>query len=81
MTVPQAESRGLKIPDPDLKFHPETKTYSYGKIDWDEFFRVINGNGPLNRQRLKARKDAHENGRWVREAAEAYALKRKERAA
>jgi ring-1,2-phenylacetyl-CoA epoxidase subunit PaaA len=81
MTVPQAEARGLTIPDPELTFHPETKTYSYGKINWDEFFNVINGNGPLNKQRIKAKKDAHENGRWVREAAAAYASKHKERAA
>lgn len=81
MTIHQAEARGLTIPDPDLKYHPETKTYSYGEINWDEFFSVIKGNGPLNKQRLKARKDAHENGKWVREAAEAYAAKQKERAA
>lgn len=76
MTVPQAEARGLTIPDPDLKFDPETKTYSYGKINWDEFFEVIKGNGPLNHERLKARRDAHENGSWVRHAAQAYAEKR-----
>jgi ring-1,2-phenylacetyl-CoA epoxidase subunit PaaA len=75
MTVPQAEARGLTIPDPELKYNPETKTYSYGKIHWDEFFNVIKGNGFLNKQRLKARVKAHENGKWVREAAEAYAQK------
>lgn len=75
MTVPQAHARGLTIPDPDLKYDPATKTWNYGKIDWDEFKRVINGNGPCNRERMKARIDAHENGRWVREAAEAYARK------
>ncbi len=76
MTVPQAEARGLKIPDPDLVFHPETKTYTYGKINWDEFFNVIKGNGPLNKQRLKARQKAHDDGSWVREAATAYAEKK-----
>ncbi len=76
MTVPQAEARGLKIPDSDLKFHPETKTYTYGKVNWDEFFNVIQGNGPLNKQRVKARKKAHDEGLWVREAAEAYAEKK-----
>lgn len=75
MTVPQAHARGLTIPDPDLKYDPSTKTWNYGKIDWNEFKRVINGNGPCNRERMKARIDAHENGRWVREAAEAYAKK------
>jgi len=75
MTVPQAYSRGLTFPDPDLKFNNETKTWEYGKIDWDEFKRVIKGNGPCNNKRLKARNDAHENGKWVREAAEAYARK------
>ncbi|MDT3740879.1 MAG: 1,2-phenylacetyl-CoA epoxidase subunit PaaA [Candidatus Kapabacteria bacterium] len=76
MTVPQAEARGLKIPDPDLVYHPETKTYTYGKVNWDEFFNVIKGNGPLNKQRLKARQKAHDDGSWVREAATAYAEKK-----
>lgn len=80
-TISQAESRGLTIPDPDLKYDPETKTYSYGKINWDEFFRVIKGNGPLNNKRVKDRREAHENGQWVREAARAYAKKHKEQAA
>jgi len=77
MTVPQAEARGLKIPDPDLKYHPETKTYTYGEINWDEFFNVIQGNGPLNKQRLQKKNDAHNNGEWIREAARAYAAKQR----
>lgn len=77
MTVPQAEARGLKIPDPDLVFHPETKTYTYGKVNWNEFFNVIKGNGPMNKQRMKARRKAHDSGLWVREAAQAYAAKKK----
>lgn len=81
MTVPQAEARGLKIPDPDLKYHPETKTYSYGEIDWSEFFNVIQGNGPLNKERMRARVKAHQDGKWVREAADAYAAKQAQRAA
>lgn len=76
MTVPQAEARGLKIPDPDLKFNSESKTYTYGKVNWDEFFNVIKGNGPLNKQRIKARKNAHDEGLWVREAAQAYSEKK-----
>ncbi|GAB5465862.1 MAG: 1,2-phenylacetyl-CoA epoxidase subunit A [Candidatus Kapaibacteriales bacterium] len=79
MTVPQAEARGLVIPDPDLKWNPETKHYDFGQIDWDEFWRVVNGKGPMNRRRVKDRRTAHENGQWVREAAEAYAEKKAKR--
>ena len=75
LTVPQAEAVGLTLPDPDLKLNPDTEHYDHGKIDWDEFWQVVKGNGPCNRERLQARRDAHENGRWVREAAEAYAAK------
>ncbi|MEO5588680.1 MAG: 1,2-phenylacetyl-CoA epoxidase subunit PaaA [Gemmatimonadaceae bacterium] len=75
ITVPQAEAVGLTLPDPDLKFNSETKHYDFGEIDWDEFWQVVKGNGPCNRERLQARRDAHENGRWVREAAEAHAAK------
>jgi ring-1,2-phenylacetyl-CoA epoxidase subunit PaaA len=75
-TVPQAEARGLKVPDPDLKWNPETKNYEIGPLNWTEFKNVINGNGPLNKVRLKARREAHENGAWVRQAAEAYAAKK-----
>jgi ring-1,2-phenylacetyl-CoA epoxidase subunit PaaA len=78
ITVPQAEARGLKIPDPELKYHKDSKTYTYGKIDWNEFFNVIKGNGIMNKIRLKTRNNAHENGIWVREAAEAYAEKHKQ---
>ena len=80
MTVPQAEARGLTFPDPDLKYDKETKTYSYGEPDWSEFFNVIKGNGPMNRKRVAARKKAHDDGAWVREAAEAYAGKQKKKA-
>ena len=75
LTVPQAEAVGLTLPDPELKFNADTEHYDHGKIDWDEFWQVVKGNGPCNRERLQARRDAHENGRWVREAAEAYAAK------
>jgi ring-1,2-phenylacetyl-CoA epoxidase subunit PaaA len=73
--VPQAEAVGLTLPDPELRFNPDTEHYDHGKIDWDEFWQVVKGNGPCNRERLQARRDAHEDGRWVREAAEAYAAK------
>lgn len=76
-TVPQAEARGLKIPDPNLKYNPETKHYETSEIIWDEFNDVIRGNGIMNKLRLKHRKEAHEKGAWVRQAAEAYAAKKK----
>jgi ring-1,2-phenylacetyl-CoA epoxidase subunit PaaA len=80
-TVPQAELIGLTVPDPDLKWNEARGHYDFGAINWDEFWNVVNGNGPCNRQRMKARIDAHENGRWVREAAAAYARKQAERQA
>jgi ring-1,2-phenylacetyl-CoA epoxidase subunit PaaA len=81
MTVPQAEARGLTIPDPNLKWNEEEQRYEYSELNWEEFFNVIKGNGPMNKQRVKARKDAHDNGLWVRQAAEEYARKRKVKAA
>lgn len=80
-TVPQAELIGLTVPDPDLKWNEARGHYDFGAINWDEFWNVVNGNGPCNRQRLKARVDAYENGRWVREAAAAYAQKQSARTA
>src|SRR5579875_2653347 len=80
-TVPQAEYLGLTIPDPELKWNAERGHYDFGPIDWDEFYNVIQGNGPCNRERLRARRQAHEDGAWVREAAAAYAAKHAERKA
>lgn len=74
-TVPQGDFIGLTFPDPDLKFNKETGHYTHGPINWEEFFNVVKGNGPCNKERLKARVDADKNGKWVREAAEAYAAK------
>ena len=74
-TVPQAEYLGLTIPDPDLKWNEEKGHYDFGEIDWPEFYNVIKGNGKCNRQRMEARNKAHEDGAWVREAANAYAMK------
>jgi len=74
-TVPQAEYLDLTLPDPDLKWNEERGHYDYGAIDWDEFFAVIKGHGPCNRERLRARVEAYENGQWVRDAAVAYAEK------
>src|SRR5690606_39172154 len=74
-TVPQAEYLGLKVPDPDLKWNEERGHYDFGEIDWSEFYAVIKGHGPCNRERLQARVKAHEDGAWVREAFNAYAGK------
>ncbi len=74
-TVPQAEAIGLTLPDPKLKWNEGKRRYDWGEIDWDEFYAVIRGNGPCNRQRMQARRDADVRGRWVRQAAEAYARK------
>jgi len=81
MTVPQAEFLGLTVPDPDLRLDEATGHYSYGPIDWDEFWQVVKGNGICNRERLAARRKAHEDGGWVRDAAIAHAEKRAARAA
>ncbi len=79
-TVPQGHYLGLTFPDPDLKFNEATGHWEHGEIDWSEFKRVLAGDGPCNRQRMKVRKAAHDNGAWVREAALAYAKKRRQRA-
>ena len=76
-TVPQAETIGIKIPEEKLKWNEKTRHYEWGEINWDEFYAVIGGNGPCNRLRMKQRTDAHKNGQWVREAAVAFAEKRK----
>jgi ring-1,2-phenylacetyl-CoA epoxidase subunit PaaA len=75
MTAPQADVLGLTIPDPQLRWNDERGHYDFGQIDWDEFWRVIKGDGPCNRQRMEHRVRAHTEGAWVREAALAYAAK------
>jgi ring-1,2-phenylacetyl-CoA epoxidase subunit PaaA len=75
LTVAQAIAIKLQIPDPQLKFNEETQNWDIGPIDWDEFWRVVKGDGPCNRERLAARRKAHNEGAWVREAASAYAAK------
>ncbi|MDG1741179.1 MAG: 1,2-phenylacetyl-CoA epoxidase subunit A [Crocinitomicaceae bacterium] len=77
ITVPQAELIGLTIPDPDLKWNKEKGGYDFGEINWDEFWQVVKGNGPCNKDRIETRRKAKENGAWVREAANAFAEKRK----
>jgi ring-1,2-phenylacetyl-CoA epoxidase subunit PaaA len=73
----QADILALSIPDPNLKWNEKKKHYDFGEINWDEFRNVVKGNGPCNKERLAARVSAHENGEWVREAALAYAEKKK----
>jgi ring-1,2-phenylacetyl-CoA epoxidase subunit PaaA len=80
-TVPQAKYLGLTIPDPDLVWNEEAGHWNYGAIDWQEFHDVLAGNGPCNRDRLAARRKAHEEGAWVGEAAAAYAEKQRARRA
>ncbi|MCE3013596.1 MAG: 1,2-phenylacetyl-CoA epoxidase subunit A [Proteobacteria bacterium] len=80
MMVPQAQHLGLSIPDPRLKWNEEKKGYDFGDVDWNEFWKVVKGQGPCNKQRLEARNKAHDQGAWVREAAAAYAEKRAKRA-
>ncbi len=79
MTVPQAEVLGLSVPDPNLKWNEERGHYDFSEIDWDEFWRVVKGDGPCNAQRMRKRIAAHEKGAWVREAAQAYADKQAQR--
>ena len=78
-TVPQAELLGLRIPDEKLAWNAERGHYDFGAIDWEDFWRVVNGGGPCNKERLAARVKAYEEGQWVRDAALAYAAKRKAR--
>ena len=81
VTVQQAEFLGISVPDPDLKFDEESGHYQFGEIDWQEFMDVVAGNGPCNKQRLAKRCKAHDDGDWVREAAQTYANKQSARAA
>ena len=76
-TVKQADFIGLNIPDPDLKWNKESKHYDFGKIDWDEFWEVVNGNGFCNKERINNHIKAHKEGEWVRKAALAYAENKK----
>jgi ring-1,2-phenylacetyl-CoA epoxidase subunit PaaA len=80
-TVPQAQFLGLTVPDPELRFDEATQHFRFGAIDWAEFQQVLKGHGPCNRERLAARRAAHEQGRWVRDAAIAHAAKQRARAA
>ena len=81
VTVPQAEAIGLTIPDADLKWNEVRGSYDYGAIDWDEFYAVVRGEGPVAKERMQARVQAWEDGAWVREAASAHAAKHEAREA
>ena len=79
IAVEQAKVAGLTIPDPDLKWNEERGHHDFGEINWSEFWRVVKGNGPCNKERLKARNDAWNNGEWVRDAALAHSEKQAQR--
>jgi ring-1,2-phenylacetyl-CoA epoxidase subunit PaaA len=77
MIAEQVKVLGMILPDEKLKWNEEKQHYDFGEINWEEFWNVVRGNGPCNKQRLEARKKAWDEGAWVREAAEAYAKKKK----
>ncbi|MEO7523055.1 MAG: 1,2-phenylacetyl-CoA epoxidase subunit PaaA, partial [Ferruginibacter sp.] len=79
MIAEQVKLLGMTLPDPDLKYDVEKNHYHFGEINWDEFWNVVKGNGPCNKQRLETRNKAHAEGKWVREAAMAYAEKKLKR--
>jgi len=76
-TIPQAEFLGLRVPDDELRYDADTGHYAFGEPDWSEFTAVLRGEGPCNAQRLTHRRRAHDDGAWVREAAEAHAAKKR----
>jgi len=76
MCAEQIKVLGMKLPDPDLKWNEERRHYDFGTINWNEFYEVLKGNGPCNKQRLDTRRKAWDEGKWVRDAAEAYAAKK-----
>jgi ring-1,2-phenylacetyl-CoA epoxidase subunit PaaA len=77
--VPELHALGLSLPDPALRFDEAAGNWVHGPIDWDEFWRVVKGNGPCNKERLEARRQAHADGQWVREALSAYAARQSAR--
>ena len=80
MIAEQIKTLGMVLPDPALKWNEARKHYDFGAINWEEFWNVVKGNGPCNKQRLAARNKAHDEGDWVREAAKQYAEKKRNRA-
>jgi ring-1,2-phenylacetyl-CoA epoxidase subunit PaaA len=80
-TIPQIEHLGLEIPDKAVKWNEAKQGYDFGEINWDEFWSVVKGNGPCNKERIDAHVKAHDDGAWVRAAAAAYGEKQKQKAA
>jgi ring-1,2-phenylacetyl-CoA epoxidase subunit PaaA len=80
ITKPQADAIGLTVPDPDLKWNEAKGGHDFGEVDWEEFYAVVKGEGPVAKERIKARRDAWETNAWVREAAVAYAEKQARKA-
>jgi ring-1,2-phenylacetyl-CoA epoxidase subunit PaaA len=81
ITVPQADFLDLKIPDAELKWNEKKGGYDFGEVDWEEFYAVVRGEGPVAKERMHARRKAWEDGAWVREAAAAHEAKRQARKA
>jgi ring-1,2-phenylacetyl-CoA epoxidase subunit PaaA len=81
ITVPQADYLGLKVPDADLKWNEEKGGYDFGEVDWEEFYAVVRGEGPVAKERMEARRKAWDDGTWVRDAAAAHEEKRRARKA
>jgi ring-1,2-phenylacetyl-CoA epoxidase subunit PaaA len=81
ITVPQADFLDLKVPDPDIKWNEEKGGYDFGAIDWEEFYAVVRGEGPVAKERMEARRKAWDDGAWVREAADVHESKRRARKA
>jgi len=79
LTVPQAQAINVTLPDPDLRYNEATDHWDFGPINWEEFHQILAGNGPCNHERMAARRKAHADGTWVREAAAAYAAKQRGR--
>jgi ring-1,2-phenylacetyl-CoA epoxidase subunit PaaA len=79
-TVPESQAMGLTLPDPELRFDQAAGRWTFGAIDWEEFWNVVKGHGPCNQERMQARRRAHDDGAWVREALLAYG-QRQDRAA
>jgi ring-1,2-phenylacetyl-CoA epoxidase subunit PaaA len=75
-TVEQSKILGVTMPDPELRWNPERERYDFGPHDWKEFWQVVGGDGPCNRERLAARVKAWDDGAWVRDAAMAHAARR-----
>jgi ring-1,2-phenylacetyl-CoA epoxidase subunit PaaA len=80
MIQEQVKVLGLTLPDDEIRYNEETGMWEHGELNWDEFYEVLAGRGPCNAQRMERRREAHENGAWVREAAAAYAAKKAQKA-